>query len=358
VARTLLITGGAGFIGSAIMREALDSGWHVRILDSLREDVHARNWQPPADQPLNIEFLRGDVTVAADLTRALDGVDAVCHEAAKVGLGVNFDDTPDYVHSNDYGTAMLLTAMAQHDIKALALASSMVVYGEGAYRSSRGPVAAPPRSVVDLEFGRFEPVDPKTGEALVPLLVHEDASLDPRNVYAATKAQQEYLATIWARQTGASTALLRYHNVYGPGMPQNTPYAGVASLFRSQLERGEDPTVLEDGGQRRDFVHVRDVARANLAALAWSLEQPAGSVRAFNVGSGEVHTIGELATALASQYRGRTPRVTGGYRMGDVRHITASSERLQTELDVHPSISFEAGMAEFAHAPLRAAAGA
>ncbi len=179
--------------------------------------------------------------------------------------------------------------------------------------------------------------------------------LDPRNVYATTKLAQENLASSWTRATGGRAAALRYHNVYGPGMPQNTPYAGVASLFRSALARGEAPRVFEDGRQRRDFVHVRDVAGANLAALAWTGTREAGSFRAFNVGSGTVHTIGEMAEALAREAGGSAPVTTGEYRLGDVRHITASSDRLRTELGWEPRMTFEEGMREFATAPLRSA---
>lgn len=350
-AGVLLVTGGAGFIGGAVVEAALTAGRTVRVLDSLRADVHGPGWAPPAD----VEVVRTDLTDADAVRRALDGVPVVCHQAAKVGLGVDFADAPDYVASNDLGTAVLLAAMAEAHVDRLVLASSMVVYGEGAYRSSRGRIAVPPRRIEDLDAGRFEPVDPETGEPLTPDLVTEDAPLDPRNVYAATKAQQEYLAAAWARSTGGRVATLRYHNVYGPGMPQNTPYAGVASLFRSQLERGEAPTVLEDGRQRRDFVHVRDVAAANLAALDWTAGRAAGSVRAFNVGSGTVHTIGDLARALSGARGGPEPVVTGGYRLGDVRHVTASSARLRAELRVPQPVPFEAGMTEFAGAPLRPA---
>ena len=185
----------------------------------------------------------------------------------------------------------------------------------------------------------------------MPQLIDEDAPLDPRNVYAVTKLTQEHLAGAWARATGGVSAALRYHNVYGPGMPQNTPYAGVASLFRSAIERGEVPRVFEDGAQRRDFVHVADVASANLAAVDWTASARAGTVRAFNVGSGEVHTIADLARALSDT----EPVVTGEFRLGDVRHITASSERLRTELGWRPAVSFEEGMREFRTAPLREA---
>ncbi|MCU1444896.1 MAG: NAD-dependent dehydratase [Cryobacterium sp.] len=348
----LLVTGGAGFIGGAIVSAALDRGWQVRVLDSLRGDVHGGL---PTPDP-RVEFVVGDVTDAAVVARSLRGIDVVCHQAAKVGLGVDFSDAPDYVHSNEVGTAVLLAGMQAAGIARLVLASSMVVYGEGSYRSATEFARPGPRRARDLDAGRFDPVDDATGKPLEPALVGEDDPLDPRNVYASSKLGQEYLATSWSRGTGGRVAALRYHNVYGPGMPQNTPYAGVASLFRSALARGEAPQVYEDGRQRRDFVHVRDIASANLAAIGWTAATGGdGTFRAFNVGSGTVHTIGDMAEALSRAAGGPAPVVTGQYRLGDVRHITASSERLRTELDWRPSISFEDGMIEFASAPLRTA---
>jgi len=346
----VLVTGGAGFIGGAIVDAARAAGWQVRVLDSLRTDVHG----PAATAPPGAEFIRADVRDGAALAGALRDVDVVCHQAAKVGLGVDFSDAPDYVGSNVLGTAALLAAMAETGVARLVLASSMVVYGEGAYRGPDGPERPAPRRVADLDAGRFDPLDDH-GRMLTPEFITEDSALDPRNVYAATKLAQEHLAGSWARSTGGVAAALRYHNVYGPGMPQNTPYAGVASLFRSAVQRGETPRVFEDGGQRRDFVHVRDVASANLSAIGWTKDAPAGTFRAFNVGSGNVHTIGELAEQVSRHSGGSAPVVTGEYRLGDVRHITASSERLRTELGWRPAVTFELGMREFATAPLREA---
>ncbi|AIA08380.1 NAD-dependent epimerase/dehydratase family protein [Streptomyces noursei] len=347
----ILVTGGAGFIGSHLVTALTGAGHAVRVLDALLPAAH-----PTAPSlPDGVDWRHADVRDEEAVAGALRGVDAVCHQAAMVGLGKDFADAPAYVGCNDLGTAVLLAEMAAAGVRRLVLASSMVVYGEGRYACPRHGVVRPgPRRVADLEAGRFEPPCPTCGEPLAPGLVDEDAPTDPRNVYASTKLAQEHLAAAWARATGGRAAALRYHNVYGPGMPRDTPYAGVASLFRSALANGAAPRVFEDGGQRRDFVHVRDVAAANLAALTGIDGLPPGEVRAYNVGSDEPHTVGEMAAALADAHGGPTPVVTGEYRLGDVRHITASAHRLRTELDWRPRVAFAAGMAEFAAAPLRA----
>jgi dTDP-L-rhamnose 4-epimerase len=352
---TLLVTGGAGFIGSHIVDAALDADWTVRVADSYRPDVHATA-RPPQTPTPRLSIVKTDITAEDGIDEILTGVDVVCHQAAKVGLGIDFGDAADYVHSNETGTAVLLAGMARHGLRRLVLASSMVVYGEGRYRDALGPIDAPPRSIDDLVSGRFDPVSRRTGQPLETELIDEDAPFDPRNVYAATKVGQENLVAAWARATGGRAAMLRYHNVYGPRMPMGTPYAGVASLFRSALERGEAPRVFEDGRQRRDFVHVRDVAKANLAAIEWTREQREGRTRAFNVASGDVHTVGEMALALSQAFGGPSPVVTGEFRMGDVRHITASSARIRTELGWRPGVGFVEGVREFASAPLRSPA--
>jgi len=337
----VLLTGGAGFIGQHVLNELMTRGDEVCVLDSLRTDVHGSRWTPPP----GVEFHAADVRDADALDRALDGVEAVLHLAAKVGLGVDVQDLPDYASSNDGGTAELLAAMARAGVKRLTLASSMVVYGEGVGHCGRhGAVTPAPRAESALAAGQFEPPCPQCGEPLATALVSEDAPLDPRNAYASSKVAQEFYAANWARVTGGSVAAMRYHNVYGPGMPRDTPYAGVAAIFTSALRRGEAPQVFEDGGQRRDFVHVRDVAAATVRAC----EAHLSSVRAFNVGSGTPRTVGDMARALAEALKGPAPRVTGHYRLGDVRHITADSSRLRAELNWAPQVSFEDGMRELA----------
>jgi dTDP-L-rhamnose 4-epimerase len=345
----ILVTGGAGFIGSHLVEALVRAGEDVRVLDALHPAVHRA--RPVLETPA--ELVVGDVRDAAVVDVALDGVDAVCHLAAMVGHGVDLADLPAYTAHNDVGTAVLLAAMARRGVHRLVLASSMVVYGEGAYRCpADGPVRPAPRRDADLRAGRYEPPCPSCGRPLEPTLVGEDARLEPRSAYATTKVTQEHLATVWAAGTGGSAVALRYHNVYGPRMPRNTPYAGVASIFRSALERGEAPEVFEDGGQLRDFVHVHDVARASLFALAPRVAEP-GRLRVFNIGSGEPRSVGEMARALAREYGGPEPVVTGRYRSGDVRHVTASSSLARDVLGYQPTVDFHEGVAAFARAPLR-----
>lgn len=323
----VFLTGGAGFIGTAVQGQLRMAGHHSVVFDRA---VHPRD----------------DI---CDLTRvraALVDCDAVIHLAAKVGLGVELADIDDYVRANDLGTAVVLRAAAEADISRFVYASSMVVYGEGAYACSRhGSVSPAPRTRDDLERGHFEPGCPACGMALTPLLVPESAAFDPRNVYAATKVHGEQLATIWSRETSGTVAALRFHNVYGPGMPRNTPYAGVASLFQSSLAQGQAPHVFEDGAQRRNFVHVVDVARAVTAALAVDL--PAG-VTALNIGSSRITTIGEMASGLALAMGGPSPVTTGRYRLGDVRHITADCSRAQQVLGWEPRITLAEGITTIA----------
>jgi dTDP-L-rhamnose 4-epimerase len=351
----VLVTGGAGFIGSHIADLLAGQGDEVVVLDALLPEAHGAATVP--DWLAGHDVVVGDVGERTVLDRLLPGVDAVCHQAAMVGHGVDQSDAPRYATHNDLGTAVLLAAMHAHGVRHLVLASSMVVYGEGRYRcTEHGVVRAAPRRTHDLDAGRFEPPCPVCGAPLEPELVPEDAPVDPRSTYAATKLAQEHLASAWARQTGGGVWALRYHNVYGPRMPRDTPYAGVASIFRSALENGRAPRVMEDGGQRRDFVHVTDVARVNALALHAQLEP--GHSEAVNVCSGEPHTVGELASELARVTDGPAPEVVGGARPGDVRHIVADPGKAFQLLGFQARTSFATGVREFATAPLRAAAGA
>ncbi len=297
---------------------------------------------------------RLDVRDAGEWAELLDGVDVVCHQAAMVGAGVTVADLPSYAGHNDLGTAALLAAMHERGVDALVLASSMVVYGEGRYAcAEHGRQAPPARTRSALEAGDFENHCATCGEPLTWELVPEDARLDPRSSYAASKVAQEHYTLAWARQARARAIGLRYHNVYGPGMPRDTPYSGVAAIFRSSLEHGQAPRVFEDGGQMRDFVHVHDVARANLRAIDAVADRPAESWAAYNVCSGTPVPILRIAELLAEAAAGPAPEVTGDHRPGDVRHIVASPELATSELGFTAEISPEQGIPEFASAPLR-----
>jgi len=321
----VLVTGGAGFVGSHVVDLLVDQGIEAVVLDSFA----AHGGRPPTWLHPPAEVVRGDVRDPDAWRRAVRGVDAVCHQAARVGLGVDFGDVSRYVDDNDAGTAAGLAVLHDTGFRGrLVLASSMVVYGEGRYRcGEHGDVRAGPRTGDDLAAGRFDPPCPACGAALDWATVDEDAPADPRNVYAATKLHQEHLCALFGREHDVPVTALRYHNVYGPRMPQDTPYAGVASIFRSAVARGEAPAVFEDGGQTRDLVHVRDVARANVAAL--TAEEPVAGP--LNVASGRPRTILDLARAMCDG-TGLEPRIVGGGRLGDVRHIVASAERAADRL--------------------------
>jgi dTDP-L-rhamnose 4-epimerase len=347
----VLVTGGAGFIGSHLVDLLAERGHRVRVLDRLHPKAHGG---PPDYLRDDVEYLWADLDGPA-LEDAVDGVQVVCHQAAMVGLGKDLGDIVEYVRDNALGTARLLAALHRRPgrVDRLVLASSMVVYGEGGYRCPTHDLVRPrPREAARLAAGGWEPPCPTCGRDLEPRAVTEDAPTDPRSVYAATKLHQEQLALVAMAAGGPPVTALRYHNVYGPRMPRDTPYAGVAAIFRSDLAAGRPPQVLEDGRQRRDFVHVRDVARANLLAL----EAPDPVPGVFNVASGQPHTVGELAAALAAAMDGPAPEIVGGWRPGDVRHIFASPARAAGRLGFRAEVGFAQGMAEFAAAPLRAPA--
>jgi dTDP-L-rhamnose 4-epimerase len=340
----VLVTGSAGFIGGAVCSTLEDAGHEVVRVDVMLPLAHGTTDAREGTHRL-------DVRDAAVWAHLLSGVDVVCHQAAVVGAGVRVGDLPMYAAHNDLGTAALLSAMHEAGVRRLVLASSMVVYGEGRYTCpEHGDQVPPPRTVAALDAGDFENHCRTCRRPLDWALVDEDNRLDPRSGYAASKVAQEHYASAWVRQAGAATVALRYHNVYGPHMPRDTPYSGVAAMFRSSVERGERPTVFEDGRQMRDFVHVSDVAVANLAAV----ESVDSGFRPYNVCSGRPVSIREVAE-LVTRGAGAdiTPELTGGYRLGDVRHVVASPERARDELDFAARVAPEQGLTEFAHAPLR-----
>ncbi len=357
----VLLTGAAGFIGTATAAELRRHDVEVVAVDLLLPQAHgeATRRTPPED------IHRLDTRRAEQWGHLFDGVDVVVHLAAMVGAGVTASDLPLYAGHNDLGTASVLAALHARGVRGFVQASSMVVYGEGRYEcAEHGEQAPGPRTREALDAGEFENPCPVCGAALGWALVDEEAPLDPRSSYAASKVAQEHYSAAWARQSPGAAISLRYHNVYGPGMPRDTPYSGVAAMFRSSLERGEAPVVYEDGGQVRDFVHVDDVAAATVAAALAVGDRPDGSHRTYNVCSGHPIGIADVARAVAAgsaaadaggtrQVAPREPRVTGQYRVGDVRHVVASPRRAQAELGFTARVRPEVGLSRFATEPLR-----
>ncbi len=342
----VLLTGAAGFIGGHIL-SALTPSYDVVAVDAMLASAHGRGAHVDGISPVDVRDYDALLTLLAD-------VDVVCHQAAVVGAGVNAADAPAYASHNDFGTAVLLAAMAEAGCSRLVLASSMVVYGEGHYRNSAGTQIVPgPRARADLDAGHFDNTDPTTGEVLDWTLVGESSALQPRSTYAASKLAQENYALAWALATGGSVTALRYHNVYGPWMPRNTPYSGVAAMFRSSLEAGRAPQVYEDGKQARDFVHVSDIAAANVLSINAALP----GFSSLNVSSGRPITIGEVASALSQACDGPAPEITGQYRSGDVRHIVASPSLARETIGFVAAVDPMDGLREFATAPLRDAEG-
>lgn len=346
----ILLTGAAGFIAGHVADVARERGHEVVGLDMYLSAAHGPDaLQDPGRDP---EIIVADLR-SAELDPHLEGIDVVCHQAAMVGNGVDAQDLPDYAEHNDAGTARLLAAMARAGIDDLVMASSMVVYGDGRYTcEEHGDVPPAPRREEDLSAGRFDPRCPHCDGPIEWRRIDEATPFLPRTSYAASKVAQEHYADAWCTLQGSRAVALRYHNVYGPGMPADTPYSGVAAIFRSAIARGDVPKVFEDGQQVRDFVHVRDVAMANVLSIEQVADHPQG-LSAYNVASGTTFTIGDMARTLADAAGSGEPEVTGDYRSFDVRHVVASPDRAAERLGFRAQISPEQGIAELATAPLR-----
>jgi dTDP-L-rhamnose 4-epimerase len=339
VAETVLITGGAGFIGSHVADELLRAGYRVRALDSLVEQVHSDEKRPEYLAG-EVELVSGDVRHAEVVTGALESVDAVVHLAAKVGVGQSMYQLAEYPAANTAGTGVLLEALLDHPVRKLVVASSMSIYGEGAYE----PVPAAERMREQLERGEWEPRG-ANGEELRPVPTPETKEPSLASVYALTKYDQERMCLLYGAAYEVPAVALRFFNVYGPRQALSNPYTGALAIFASRLLNGRAPVIYEDGAQRRDFVHVRDVARACRLAL----ERDGADGHPVNVGSGRSSSVLEIAEAL-TRVLGKEvePELTGVFRAGDIRHCFADVSRAREAIGFEAEIALEDGMAELA----------
>lgn len=342
----VLITGGAGFIGSHLADALLAAGYRVRALDNLAAQVHGEGRTRPAYLDPRVELLVGDVRDAASVRLALAGVDVVYHLAAAVGVGQSMYEIAHYAGTNTVGTAVLLEALIERPVGRLVVASSMSVYGEGAYVDPAGRPALPAeRSLDELRRGEWEPRD-ADGARLTPVPTPETKPPSLASVYALSKYDQERMCLVIGRAYGIPTTALRLFNVYGPRQALSNPYTGVLAIFASRLLNGNRPTVYEDGLQRRDFVSVTDVA----TAFRLAMERPEAEGVVLNIGSGRSYTVREIAERVA-RAAGRDdlgPIVTCRYRAGDIRHCFADISAARRLLGYEPSVRLDAGLAELA----------
>ena len=342
---TVLVTGGAGFIGSHLADELLAHGYTVRALDNLCSQVHGSSPARPAHLDRRVELAIGDVTDPDAVAAALEGADAAVHLAAAVGVGQSMYQAVHYTRTNNLGTAVLMEALAQHPVERLVVASSMSVYGEGLCRTSDGRIVAPAeRSRRQLERRAWE-ITGEDGSVLEPVPTPEGKAPMLSSLYALSKHDQERMSLMLGGAYGIPVVALRFFNVYGTRQSLSNPYTGVLAIFASRLLNGKPPLIFEDGGQRRDFVHVSDVARA--CRLALEADDVSGEV--INIGSGEAHTVCEVAERLARVMDVPIePSVTGDYRVGDIRHCFADLSRARDRLGYQPAMEFEEGLRELA----------
>lgn len=339
----VLVTGGAGFIGSHTVDALVERGHRVRILDNLDGQAHPDGGVPP-HLHRQAEFVRGDVRDADAVRRALQDVDAVCHLAAVLGVGQSMYDIRRFVEANSVGAATILDALAngRHAVRRLVVASSMCLYGEGAYRCEAcGPMRVALRSEAQMRAARWEVACPSCGRDATAAPSAEDDPLAPTSVYAVTKRDHEELFLTVGRAYGIPTIALRYFNVYGSRQALSNPYTGAMAIFASRLLEGRPPLLYEDGAQTRDFVHVSDVVQANVLAL----EHEGGGAQVLNVGTGRAVSLAEAARLLAGRMGvPREPQIPGRYRAGDIRHSVADLTRIQEALGFRPATSFEEGL--------------
>jgi len=345
VSNTVLITGGAGFIGSHLADELIAHGYRVRVLDMLLDQVHSGGGRPDYLHS-QVDFIAGDICDPNIVRYACAGVDVVCHLAARVGVGQSMYDIAKYTKTNNLGTATLLEELIKRPVGRLLVASSMSIYGEGLYQRRDGTLrTGHERSLEQLKQGDWEVRD-IDGEPLHPVPTPETKAPTLASVYALSKYDQERLCLIFGRAYHIPTVALRFFNVYGPRQALSNPYTGVLAIFAARLLNNNQPMIYEDGQQQRDFVHVHDLVRGCRLAI----ETPHAADQVLNIGSGEAHTVVEIARRMATvlDKAHLEPEIVGKYRVGDIRHCFADITQARQMLGYQPQISLQAGMAQLA----------
>jgi dTDP-L-rhamnose 4-epimerase len=344
----VLITGGAGFIGSRLAARLLADGCSVRVLDNMTAQVHGPDAVLPRPLSDHCDVRIGDVRDADAVRSALQGVDVVCHLAAETGPAQSQYEIARYAQSNQQGTAVLLEEMlaVRDRISRLVVASSRAIYGEGQYLcADHGPVFPDARPDERLRQGRWEPICPICANDVTATATPEDALPKPTSIYAVTKLSQEHMCLVWGRAYGIPTCALRYQNVYGPGQSLTNPYIGVLAIFSARIRSGSPLYIYEDGRESRDFVHIDDVVRATADALL----APYSGCGAYNVGCGTPASLLDTATLLAqAMERSAKIEVNANYRVGDIRHCWADMRRIKADLGFEPRVGLHEGLADLA----------
>lgn len=348
--KNILITGGAGFIGSSLALKLIDRGYSVTVLDCLSEQIHSAN--PEKNSPLyqrilgKVKFIKGDVSNRKDIEKSIENQDAIIHLAAETGTGQSMYEIERYNRVNVSGTALILDVLVnkKNGVKKFVLASSRAVYGEGKYQDSAAKMVYPSSRRTDfMEKGIFEMTDDK-GEIIEPLPTSEDSKLHPTSFYGLTKLQQEQMVKLVCPSIGVDYVILRYQNVYGVGQSLVNPYTGILSIFSSQILSGNEINIFEDGLPTRDFINIEDVTEATIR----SLEMDTANNQTINIGTGIATTVKSVAENLVEEYqKDVTVSVTGNFRIGDIRHNFADIYLMKNLLHYEPKVSFSQGMQAF-----------
>lgn len=349
--KKILITGGAGFIGSNLSLKLIAKGYQIRVLDNLSKQIHGV--EPEKTSPLyqsiinRVEFIEGDVTSKADLELAIKGQDAIIHLAAETGTGQSMYEIKKYSDINIGGTSLLLDILTnqQHYIKKIIVASSRAIYGEGKYQCEKHGIVYPvERKTEDMQRGDFECKCPICNGPINLLPTSEDSKIHPSSVYGITKQNQEQMVLTVGKSLGIPSVAFRYQNVYGPGQSLSNPYTGILSIFSTQIRNGNNINIFEDGKESRDFVYIDDVVNATILGL----EKDQANYEVFNVGADKPIDVITVAETLKRNYNSNlTLNVTGNFRLGDIRHNYADLSKIQRSLNYEPQFSFEKGINEF-----------